>query len=632
MNTEAFAFLSQLKPFTFLPKDELEKICGAISEENHPKNAILSVQGQSPVEHLHIIQKGAVERYYEERTGKRRLRAMLGEGEIYGGISMLVNHGISVRTLKTTEKTHFYVLPKKDFLDICERHETFSEYFTDTFGKRMMDKSYSSIITKTVHSQDESLQFFNQAISTIHTPNPLCCDLGTSVQAAASLMSENRCSSILVRDDAGDFVGIVTDNDLREKVILRGYDIRRRVFGVISSPLRTIPAEALIFEGLMAMMRQNVKHLAVTNADDEVIGMVTNSDILSAQRQSPFILLREISQSADKHAIMAKHEKLPGIIKNLISGGAKARNVNRLITTFSDAILQKLIEFAMDEMGQPPARFVFMILGSEGREEQTLKTDQDNAIIFEDVPEAEEAAVQTWFLKFGETVCTWLDQAGYAFCEGGIMARNPKWCQPLAVWKELFLSWITAAEAEDLLQASIFFDFRGAYGDLGLINDLRDFLFGSLGGRMGFLRHLTENALHFRPPIGFFRNFVVKSKGEHRNTFDIKRAMMPIVDAARIYALQNKIGETNTFERLRQLHERGVLSEKDTGDLKQAYSFLMQIRFARQVTAVIEENVKPDNHINPKTLSPLEQTMLKEVFKRIEKFQTKLGFDFTGIM
>ncbi|MEA3279728.1 MAG: putative nucleotidyltransferase substrate binding domain-containing protein, partial [Thermodesulfobacteriota bacterium] len=169
------------------------------------------------------------------------------------------------------------------------------------------------------------------------------------------------------------------------------------------------------------------------------------------------------------------------------------------------------------------------------------------------------------------------------------------------------------------------------YGDKELIVQLRKYLFDSLGGWSGFFRHLTENALHFKPPIGFFRNFVVESKGEHRDSFDIKNAMMPIVDFARIYALKNRIEETNTQERLNRLYLRKILSWQDYNEIEQAYSFLMQMRFMRQVTSVIEENEKPDNYINPKKLSRIEQTMLKEIFKRIEKFQSKLGFEFTGL-
>jgi CBS domain-containing protein len=211
------------------------------------------------------------------------------------------------------------------------------------------------------------------------------------------------------------------------------------------------------------------------------------------------------------------------------------------------------------------------------------------------------------------------------------MAQNPRWCQPLSQWKQSFSSWIHAAEAEDLLQASIFFDFRLGHGDVGLIEALRTHLSESLQGWAGFFRHLTENALHFKPPIGFFGNFVVESKGEHRNALDLKHAIMPITDFARIYALHHNIEATNTMERLHHLRLKNAISVKEYEELDKAYNFLMQLRFVRQVTAVLDEQAPPDNYINPKKLTAIEQTTLKEIFKRIENFQAKMNFDFIGI-
>ena len=211
-----------------------------------------------------------------------------------------------------------------------------------------------------------------------------------------------------------------------------------------------------------------------------------------------------------------------------------------------------------------------------------------------------------------------------------VMARNPMLCQPLSVWKRRFSDWIHTAEAEDLLYSSIFFDFRGGYGQTALIDELRGHLMKSLVDWSGFFRHLTQNALLHKPPLGFFRNFVVESKGEHRNKFDIKRAMLPIVDYARVYALKHGVTETNTLERLHQLMQKEVLPAKDYSEIEQGYGFMMQLRFARQVKAIIEEDAPPDNYINPKELSGLEQRLLKEIFIRIGNLQTRMSFDFTG--
>jgi CBS domain-containing protein len=639
MSNEAYAsvatsgqiqhFLSRLVPFSFLPEEEIDWVAAAISIIYHPKDTVLFHQGRGKVDHLYIISKGASERYYEEKDEKR-LRGLLGEGDMYGGISLLMNNGIPIRTLKTTEDSQFYLLPKDDFLAICNKHEVFSDYFTDTFGKRMLDRSYAEIISSNFRPREDTSQFFNLPVENIYNKELVACDQDLPIQAAAAIMTEHNTSSIFIREPGTDVVGVVTDNDLRKKVTATGMDILKPVSEIMSSPLRTISSNALVFEALMEMMQQNIKHLGVRDAHSKVTGVITNRDLLKVQGQSPVFIVREISGAKLVNQVVQIQRQVPRLIQTLINTGAKAQNITRFLTTVSEAILEKIIGFALNEMGPPPARFAFMVLGSEGRKEQTLKTDQDNAIVIEDVPESSRGEIMKYFLSFAEKVCTWLNEAGYDFCKGGVMAQNPQWCQPLARWKKYFTQWIHTAEPEALLQASIFFDFRGAYGDMDLVDDLRQHLFASLKGWPGFFRHLAENALYFTPPIGFFRNFLVESKGEHRDTFNIKAAMQPVVDYARIYALNYKIAETNTFERIDQLLDRQKISTQEHNELETAYSYLMQQRFANQVKSAMDDNSEPDNYINPKHLSRIEQTLLKEIFKRIEKFQGKLSFDFTG--
>jgi len=627
---QALHFISDLVPINFLPEEEISRIAASISIINYPKDTLLFIQGQSKLEYLYIIKKGAAERYFEENDEKA-LRGMLGEGDMYGGISMLMNKGLAIRTLRVTEDSYFYILSKEIFLDICRKYEAFSDYFTDTFGKRMLDRSYAEIIAGNFRPAEISPEFFNQPVASIVNRELVYCDYEMPIQAAAAVMSQHNSSSIFIREADGEFVGLVTDNDLRNKVTATGYDILKPVADIMTSPLVSVPSEALIFESMMEMMQKNIKHLAIRDSKKKVVGVITNRDLMKAQGQSPFFIVREISQARFVNQIVQVRRQVPQLIQALINTGAKAQNVTRFLTTVSDSILQKLIGFAIDEMGPPPAKFVFMILGSEGRKEQTLKTDQDNAIIIEDLPAKAAKEAMGYFFSFSEKVCGWLDEVGYDFCKGGVMAKNRQWCQPLTVWKNYFKQWIHTAEPEALLQASIFFDFRGAYGDTDLIDELRNYLFESLGGWAGFFRHLTENAMFFTPPIGFFRNFLVESQGEHRDSFDIKAAMQPVVDYARIYALNNRIAETNTLGRLHELLDQKKLSAQEYQELDTVYSYLMQQRFVRQVKASIEENGKPDNYINPKKLSRIEQTTLKEIFKRIEKFQAKLSFDFTGM-
>ena len=627
---QARLFLSGIDPFSFLPEAEIGRLFDTLLQATYPKGTVLFVQGKTRVGYLYILQKGAAERYYEN-SGEKTMRELLSEGDIYGGISMLVNDGLSVRTMEVIEDASFYLLPAQEFLALCKAHSAFSDFFSDTFGKRMLSRSYAAIIAKTLQPREDSLQLFNQPLSEIYSRNPLFCDADTPIREVAGLMVRHKCSYAFVRFKKNGQVGIVTEKDFTSKVIARGFPIDRAVESITSVPLRTISDRALVFEAMMTMMEANFQHVGVVDNTDAIVGMLSSKDILAYQGQSPLFLLREIQLAEDMASIVEQHRRLAGMVRSLIGNGANAGNVNRFISTVADTILKKLLTMTRDELGPPPVPFVFMIMGSEGREEQTLKTDQDNAIVYRDPPPDAGDEVRDYFMRFGEMACNLLNEAGYDFCVGNVMAKNPQWCQPISTWKAYFSEWIHAAEAEDLLQASIFFDFRCGFGDAVLIDELREHLFASLDGWSGFFRHLTENALNFKPPLGFFRNFVVESKGRHRNAFDIKSAMTPIVDFARIYALKNAIGATNTIDRLTQLRIKRVLNPQEYEELEKAYSFLMQLRFVRQVTAIMDDNASPDNYINPRKLTHIEQTTLKEIFKRVEKFQAKMNFEFIGI-
>jgi CBS domain-containing protein len=626
---QAKLFLSSTEPFSFLPEEAIEGANSSLTMVKHPKGSVLFIQGRTRVGYLYILHKGAAERYYE-RDGCKTMRDILSEGDLYGGISMLVNDGLSVRTLEVTEDAFFYLLPKKLFLELCEKYPTFRDFFTDTFGKRMLDRTYASIVACSALPVEDQPQLLNLPVAQLISSAPVFGSGNNSIQQAAKIMRSENSSYIIIPESETHGSGLITDSDLARKAIASGYDYQRSAVEIMSAPLRGVSDQAIVLEAMMAMMEHDINHIAVFANDQRVIGMLTHRELLSAQGQSPLFILRKILQAGTLEEIIHQHQQLSPMVKSLVGGGAKARAINRFVTKVSDAVLKKIMELVLQELSPPPVAFCFMIMGSEGREEQTLKTDQDNAIIFDDVAADQLSTVHTYFLDLGKRVCEQLDKAGYSYCRGDIMARNPRWCQPLSVWKNYFLDWINASEPEDLLRASIFFDFRGGYGDIRLIEDLRRILFSAIRNWSGFLRHLTENALSFKPPLGFFRNFVVESKGEHRNAFDIKGAMLPIVDFARVFALKNGIVSTNTLERLHSLYLKKVLSVEEYEEIEKAYSFLMQLRLVRQVTAAVDQKIEPDNFINPKKLTRIEQTMLKEIFKRIEKFQTKMRIHFFG--
>jgi CBS domain-containing protein len=480
------------------------------------------------------------------------------------------------------------------------------------------------------HSQ---LAFFNQPVSAIFRPNIATCTLDTPVHKAAEKMSRNNTSAILVKDAARNISGIVTDADLRKKVLAKNRSGDTPVSRVMSSPVVTISTGCQVFEAFLTMIRQDKRHLAVRGESGDISGIITEKDLITAQTKASYLLLKSITAARTMADLENIHDRLCRMLLGPIDNGVNPEVITRLITTFSDAILEKIMTLSLAETGPAPCEFVFLTMGSEGREEQTLVSDQDNAIVYADpASDSEAAAASDYFSRLAGLVCSRLDRAGYRFCDGDNMAQNPKWCQPLSVWKQYFHTWIRKAKPEDLLHASIFFDFKGTYGNLSLSGQLKDYLFEAIQGWSGFLRNMTENALHFRPPIGLFGKLKVESRGEHKNAMDIKYAMLPITDVTRVYALKHSIRQTNTLGRLFRLYTRHAITAKEYQNLIQSYNYLMKLRFTRQITNIMDEGTPPDNYINPDNLTHLDRHMLKEIFKTIESFQQKLNMEFTGVV
>ncbi|MBU8848365.1 MAG: CBS domain-containing protein [Desulfobacterales bacterium] len=620
---------SQIYPFSTLSKQDQEKLTNAFSYEKVQKGTVLLEQEITRVENLYILSKGHAQYYYELNNTKI-LSGEVKIGDNFGGISILLNDAVSIRSLKILEDSVFITLKADFFLSVCKANPKFQDYFTNEFGKCMLNKSFSGIISRRIKDKEFNLPFFNRPIRTIFQPNIITCPMETSIENAAIKMSRNNASAILIKKDKRTIQGIVTDADLRKKAVAKKMDLSQPISNIMSSPLISISADCQVFEVFLSMIENDKRHLAVYSQSGDITGIVSEKDLISAQTKSTYLLIKTVKSAKTIQEIENIHSKLEKMLLDPIKNGASPEYITRLISMFSDAIIDKIIRFSLDKMGPSPCKFVFLTMGSEGREEQTLISDQDNAIVYEDSKYPEKA--KKYFDKLSQLICDQLNMTGYRFCDGNNMAKNPKWCQPLSKWKQYFNTWIRTSNPENLLHSSIFFDFRGTWGDLTLADELKDYLLSSIKNWAGFLRNLTENATYFKPPISRFGKFVVKTQGDQKGSLDIKLGMMPITDFTRVYALKNGISQTNTLTRLFRLYTRRALTSKEYTDIVKAYNYMMQLRFLRQITTIMDEEKIPDNYINPHNLSALDQTMLKEIFKMIEKLQQNLSVEFTGIV
>lgn len=618
-------------PFGLLDDARQKAVLSQLSFQTYPKGTLLCTQEISRMTAILVLAKGEA-RFYFEQNGTSLLEGRIKTGAVFGGLSLLYNDGMAIHTLTVTEEVQAMILDAEHFLSLCQDTPRFKDHFALELGRCMENRHFAGILARRVMDRTLNLPFFNQPVSAIFRPNIATCNHDAPISEAVSKMHRQGASAILIRSADKQINSIVTDADLKSRVLAQHLTLDTPISQIASTPLATISSRSQVFEAFLTMIRTDMRHLAVTGNSGDVTGILSEKDLIAAQTRATFLLIKSVVSARSMDDLANIHQRLEKMLLDPITTGAGADHITRLITTFSDAIIDKVITFSLDEAGPPPCKFVFLTMGSEGREEQTLISDQDNAIVFEDLPDKEAAAdAKKYFDRLAKEICSRLDMAGYHFCEGNNMAQNPKWCQPLSVWKKYFTRWIRSASPEDLLYSSIFFDFRGTWGDLSIAKALKDHLMTAIGKWSGFLRNMTENTLHFKPPLGLFGKFMVETEGKHKNALDIKYAILPIIDFARIYALQNKITQTNTLARLFRLYTRHALTGKEYTDLLQSYNFLMGLRFKRQITTIMDEEGSPDNYIYPGNLSYLDQIMLKEIFKLIEKLQQKLNIEFTGV-
>jgi CBS domain-containing protein len=376
------------------------------------------------------------------------------------------------------------------------------------------------------------------------------------------------------------------------------------------------------------MFRTKTRYLLVKNK--EIFeGWISRNKILSEQAQGPFVFIQSVKQSMDTDELKEKWQQVPQIIHQLIEKGLKSQIVNQIITTVADTIALRIIENTIREIGEPPAKFVFFILGSEGRAEQTLKTDQDNAIIYEDKANEHREMVREYFLDFADRVSFALDQVGFVFCKGGFMAKNPKWTHSLSHWKRNYESWIQESTPDTVMKYSTFFDCRGIYGEFGLLEDLKKFMDQQLENPPEkFFINMGTNALQFEPPLTFFKNIkTYKIDGE--KNFNIKKTMTPIVDLVRLFALKYRIFETNTGERIRMLEEQKIFTDREAKEISHAYYYLMGLRLEKQSLQLMDNKENPTNHVSIEELTKVQMVTLVEIFKVIKEFQLKIKIEFT---
>ena len=448
------------------------------------------------------------------------------------------------------------------------------------------------------------------------------CPPDTGLVAAAEEMRSRNISSLVVCE-AGTPVGIMTDRDLRNKVVAAGTDPNTlQVRAVMNAPLIVLAEDALLFEALYRMSRHGIHRVGVVDKDGALTGIITDSDILKLQTRSPQQLIREIEEAESLDELRELHDRVQGLVVHLVGTGVATRDLVRMIAHLNDRILLRLIHLVRTRrFADLTDRFAFIVLGSEGRQEQTLTTDQDNAIVFADDLAAEEVAR---IEAFAEALIADLIAIGVPPCPGGIMAKNAEWRRSLSGWCRVVDGWLENAVPENILKGSMFFDLRTLYGDAALERDLKAHIAAHLRQDAAFLARTALNVLRFKPPLGWFGRLKAERHGEHRGQMDVKKAgIFALTEGVKVLALEAGMLGGSTRERLQALVGAQILSAKQGEDLEASFDYLVFLRLRSQVAA-IGAGRKPSNYIPLDHLNHMEKGRLKLALEEVGDFQEVL--------
>ncbi|MFO7946614.1 MAG: DUF294 nucleotidyltransferase-like domain-containing protein [Armatimonadota bacterium] len=475
-----------------------------------------------------------------------------------------------------------------------------------------------------------SLLFLHEPVRHVRS-DPLSVGLDETVESVTRKMTRANATAALVRSPGGNVVGIVTDEDMRERVLARGLDRHTSVGQVMSAPVKTIREQADIYEALLVMERENVLHLVLENPAGEVTGIIHHRELLQFPSYGPMVLAREIERASRSDQVIAAAQRAPSLAAALSDSGAPPDRCTRMLTSVCDAATQRFIELAQEELGPAPTSFCFLGLGSHGREELTLTSDQDNALIYADDVAGDEEASE-YFVELGRRVCDWLNEAGFPHCRGEIMAQAPRWNQPLSAWREYFSEWMRSAEPREVLEFIAFFDFRSVYGNRDLADDLREHVFAEAGAHQPFLINLAQHVQRFKPPVRLFGRIIAGGAGgPEGQMLNLKEAATPIIGFARLYALREGIEKTNTLDRLDALCEAGELAEASRDETVAAFTNLMRLRLQQHAQALHEAR-EADNLVAYRDLTDVERTLLNQAFAQIAAVQKRVSHEFLGDM
>lgn len=589
-----------IHPFDLLGERMIEQLMTQMDIAYYPKETVLiapRVRAQS----LCIIIKGVV-----NETIEGELQNVYGERDSFDPNALI--YGNTQSTFSVAEDLICYELPKESFLNLLQDVESFQNYFMQDFITKHQN-------LKERQHQNELTPFMMSRVDEIYLHTPCFVDARTSIKDALGDMAHQNADVMLVRD--GTSIGIVTDTNLREKVLLVEKSTQSPIGEIATFGLVSIERSDFLFNALLLFTKHGVKRLIVME-DEKIVGILEQLDLLSHFANHTHLIAASIDRALSIDELQNAQRSLTHLISSLTSKGVKVRYISKLVSELNSKMYRKVFELVVPQELQ--SKCALIVMGSEGRGEQILRTDQDNALIFRDGEN--EAQFEPYMMTFNE----YLLKLGFPKCSGNVMVSNPYWRRSVSGYKEMISQWVETLNEESLMALSIFLDASCVAGDESLLISCREYIREHFEGRSDVLAHLAKSALAFETPLSLFSGFVL-GRAEHESELDIKKGgIFAIVHGIRILALEHKIGSTNTTERIKELNNVGLFDKRFASELIEAYDTLLGIRLRSMLSE--KQKSGEQNYVNPKLFSKIDRDLLKDAFKIVNTFKKFLTYHF----
>lgn len=629
-----YDFLKAHPPFQFFEKEQLLELAEQVVIQYRPQGEVLFRQGETVGNYIYFIQQGAINLYLES-GGNRELADQCDEGELFG-LSPLLEAPNYELSAEAAEESLIYAIPADIFQRVAGNAPKVWPYLAAHLAVSLQHIRLTALQGK-IFLPQERVQ--NEAFSLLEIQpmeinrEPVTCKPDSTIRDAACLMTLKEVGSVIVVDDAQFPIGIVTDKDLRRKVASGITPLESPVSAIMSSPVCTAKPTVTVADVQMQMVKHQMHHLCLTKdgtPNSPVVGIISEHDLLVVQGNNPAVFLREINRAGRSEELSKFRSRAENLMEQYILQEVSTAYISGIMTEVNDALIRRAIELAMESLCAeghqvPSSGFCWLALGSAGREEQLLRTDQDSALVFEDPAANELEHTRTFYLSLARRVTQMLASCGFEPCPAEMMASNPRWCLSLEEWKSQFSDWMKEPDPKAIMYCSIFFDYRPVFGLTAMASALSGHIFGILEEEKTLLSLLAGNALEIPPPITFFRGILVERSGIHKEEFDIKgRAMMPLADAARVLALQHRMaGINSTFKRFEALARQEPQNRELYEQAAEAYQLLMRFRTLQGL-----KHRDSGRFFRPATLSKMQRMLLRNSFQPIRDLQSLLRTRF----